>query len=268
MHEKIEELVKSSGRDGLTDVSLEALTITQEMFDKVESIQVGNTISTEGLVDSIKKMLGMSNKGEGVGMKKWDGDIQHVSFAIANIRDSFANNQWMKKQTFVTGPIDGKGIVDVIGTDALAGIKSMDLFISCYVKWFEQVKERTDKIRSLAQKNPDTLAQEVKKLPPLKYIKANISAVAGSGEIQALNEAEALALGKAVLKQFDSIKKCYRRDANLLDFNHTKGYKGDDMFFNEPEFATQYAEFKKRVVAALRWIDRSIKGEASLSNSM
>lgn len=56
MHEKIEELVKSSGRDGLTDASMEALTITQEMFDKIDTIATGNNIVTEDLVVTTKEI--------------------------------------------------------------------------------------------------------------------------------------------------------------------------------------------------------------------
>lgn len=247
---------------------------SRHAFKRIELLEAYrntmNTVSNEGLVDNVKKFLGFSNKGTGIGMTQKDKQLGHLLFAIADLKDTFASNSWMKKQTFVTGPIKADNIgPELDGGDIFKTIQRSDKFITQFVKWYEQVNKRTLDIHALARKytDPNELATAVNKLPKLEYSAATLTDNSTTtGELQALDETTALKAAKEILKQFQEMRKCYRKDAGILDFQVTKGYSGQEMFFGDAAFAKQYTEYKDRTIACLRYIDRSIKGKVSVEH--
>lgn len=79
------------------------------------------TVSNEGFFDSIKKAMGISNKNEETDFKR-GYTYNHNGFANM-LKRTFGDKDYLAKQTFVTGPIDSKGIANWVGVNGKADIQ-------------------------------------------------------------------------------------------------------------------------------------------------
>lgn len=123
------------------------------------------TASNEGMIESVKKFLGMSNKGN-------IPTIYAFPSTVSKLRDdlklNFGNPGWLDKQTYVTGPINGKGITDVLNingkVDIDAALKATEVFATKenqYIKELDQYRSKVKPALDLLIKNNKQLTQEV-----------------------------------------------------------------------------------------------------------
>lgn len=229
-----------------------------EAFSNTMTTQVSN----ESIIESVKKFLGLSNKGKGIEMTRKDKQLGHIKMAMQDLRYTFASPSWMDKQTYHTGKIKSDGIIEhLVNGDAEQTLRGSEVFLKAYAEWHKQVRTYLEKVDKEVKAGKDG-----KSIARPKYNKIKLPETGGTGELEALTQKQALRLGKEIMKQFMQLKESYRSDSGLISLPMPKGYDSQDEFFNAEGFKEQYEEYKKRTIAVLRYIDRSIKGKISVES--
>lgn len=200
-------------------------------------------VSNEGLIDSIRKVMGKSNKGKEGALKEND---KHVYDVLQLIGKHYANASWTKKQTYIQGEVPAKGIVEFIGKDTsnLPTLlqRTQSEMVGYFSLWYrslssnqmnylgiapmvakhdisklKEIKERIDKTPGVDKhyKLPDTFKAVNRKVGEVP------KAVGDDLKIPALNQAEVLAVGKMLASMvesyFDNDTKCYMEAVSLWD---------------------------------------------------
>ncbi|BDR24888.1 hypothetical protein RVBP14_0540 [Pseudomonas phage sp. Brmt] len=154
-----------SGLNGFINRVIRGGYVEKSIINTPGFIQVSN----EGLIDSIKKVLGISNRGDQ--KRIWRSSSSARGF-LEQLESTFGNPQWLNKQVFVTGDINSNGIANVLSINGKVSIEDAIRAVEPFFKLEEKSNREMESYRQKTKPALDLLIKNAHNLDANVYKEA------------------------------------------------------------------------------------------------